>query len=214
MNTQLTTDISLAVKIIQQGRVVAFPTGTAYGLAVDALQGHALQRLRNLKQRSLQKTFTVFMHQELWEQFLELTVEEKEVLSSLKQNPFTLLVKPKSALAHIAQDGFIGLRVIDHPIMQQLAEAVDVPLTATSANKSEQSACYDPACLQEQFPSRIDLEPNEPHSAGETTYNLSLGLILDGGQLPSNQASTIAQIDHGEVTIIRQGSLLARQIKV
>lgn len=199
---QSTQDLPIIVRAIKQGRVVAFPTGTAYGLAVDALQGHSLQRLRHLKRRPQEKSFSVFIKETLWKKFLQLTGEENALLRQMSGQPLTLLVKPKPSLAHLTQDGLIGLRVIDHPLMQKLAAAVPLPLTATSANISGQDPCFAPACIQQQFPGKIDA----------TTYDLSLAVILDAGELPKRPPSTIAKLVNGQVAVLREGAISAAAI--
>lgn len=191
-----TTDVTKAAKIIQEGRIVAFPTGTSYGLAVNALFGHGLQRLRNIKKRPAEKTFSVFMKESLWETYLALTDEERDILRRFSHTALTLLVRPKDLLEHLAQDGFIALRVIDHEIMQSLADTTAVPLTATSANISGQEAIYNPDEIEAVFPGKDG-----------TTYDLSLGCILDGGNLQQGAMSTIAKYENGKFVIVRQGSL-------
>ena len=193
---KVTTDVTSAAAYIRSGRVVAVPTGTSYGLAADALQGWAWQRLRNLKERPDEKTFTVFMRDELLPRYIDISREERDFLTEHQQKPVTLLVKPQESLAHLAQDGRVGLRVIDHPLMQQLAEAVDVPLTATSANKSGKEACLSPASITAAFPST---------SEEGTSYHLSLAAILDGGELAPKKPSTILRIDDGQIAVIRDG---------
>ena len=194
-----TTDVSSAAEYIRDGRIVAFPTGTSYGLAVDALQGHALQRLRNTKKRPEEKTFTIFLDESLWDQYLDITQAEKNILHRYANTALTLLVKPKEPLMHIAQDGLVGLRVIDHPVMAELAEKAGVPLTATSANVSGQDACYDEECIERSFPGKVG-----------TTYDLSLACILDGGDLRPGLVSTIAKLKNGELEIVRQGALMLK----
>jgi L-threonylcarbamoyladenylate synthase len=196
MDIPLIQDVDNACTYIAQGRVVAFPTGTAYGLAVDALQGHALQRLRNLKKRSKEKTFTIFLVQELWKTYLDLSDNDREILSKYENSALTLLVTPKEPLMHLAQDGTIGLRIIDHPVMAELAGKTRVPLTATSANISGEEACYDPEHVRVSFPNQDG-----------TTYDLSLACILDGGKLKDGAISTIAKLENGKIVIVRQGSL-------
>jgi len=191
-----TTDISYAVQTILEGRIVAFPTGTSYGLAVNALSGHAIQRLRNLKKRPKEKTFTIFMKEALWDEYLALTDEERNILHRFSHTALTLLVRPKTPIEHIAQDGRIGLRVIDNEIMQQLADRTNLPLTATSANISGEDAIYNPEQIGAAFPAKDG-----------TTYDLSLGCILDGGNLQPGNMSTITRFEDGAFTIIRQGSL-------
>lgn len=188
-----------ALEPLREGRLVAFPTGTAYGLAADAQQGFALQRLRNLKHRPTKKSFTVFLKETLWDNFFELTPEEKKLLQANQNQPLTLLVRPKPSLEHLAQENRIGLRVIDHPLMQSLADEFSGPLTATSANKSGEEPCYSPDAIEKTFPWLIDQH---------NTYDLSLAAIIDAGELPPNPPTTIARLDGEKVTIIRQGSLL------
>lgn len=207
MYAPITTDITHAVRIIQQGRVVAFPSGTSYGLAVDALQGHALQRLRNLKQRQADKTFSILLKNQLWDTYFAMTDEEKNMLKKYDGKALTLLVRPKGLLDHLAQDGKVGLRVVDHPLLHAFVEALDVPITSTSANVSGQDPCYTTACVVKTFPGKIDPATPGYERAGDTTYDLSLGCILDGGNLEPERISTVAQIDHGKIHIIRKGVL-------
>lgn len=199
MYISITKNIEEAARYIQDGRIVAVPTGTAYGLACDALQGHALQRLRILKQRPQEKTFTVFLRDELIHRYFEISEEEQNLWKKYRGQPLTLLLKPKPALEHLAQDGRVGLRMIDHSLMKELSESVDVPLTATSANISGAAPAYTPEEILTQFKSTSD-----PFN---TTYDLSLAAILDAGPLPQNPPTTIAKIEDGEIKIIRQGSL-------
>lgn len=209
MYVSITKDVGEAVRFVKEGRIIAVPTGTAYGLACDALQGHALQRLRILKQRPQEKTFTVFLKNSLISPYFVISRDEQELWEKFQGQPLTLLLKPKPALEHLAQDGRVGLRMIDHPLMQQLANAVEVPLTATSANLSGANPSYSPEEILRQFlnivaPARRTggLDPTRG-----TTYNFSLAAILDGGALSQNPPTTIAKLKNGRIEIIRQGSL-------
>ena len=137
------------------------------------------------------------MAEALWETYLELSPLERVFLQQHAGAALTLLVQPSASLAHLAHEGKIGLRVIDHPLMQALAESTQVPLTATSANSAGEPACYDVHCISAAFPGKQD-----------TTYELSLGCILDGGTLLSKSASTVAQLTDSGVRIIREGALV------
>lgn len=187
-----------AVEIVRQGRIVAFPTGTAYGLAVSAVQGFALQRLRNLKKRPEEKTFTICLKPSAWDEYLLLSYAERSLLEGLIGQSLTVLVRGKPRLEHLLQDGRIGLRVTDHPLMAGFVEAVGVPITATSANMSGKPPCFSPEMIQRCFPGLRD----------ETTYDLSLGGIIDGGRLPECAPSTMIRLEpsNKEVEIVRQGA--------
>ncbi len=109
----------------------------------------------------------------------------------------TLLVRPKPLLSHLAQDGLVGLRMIDHALMQQLADVLRRPLTATSANIAGEESAYTPGEVSRAFPGKDG-----------TTYDLSLGCILDGGELTRGTMSTVAKMERGALSVIRQGSLV------
>ncbi len=205
MRIPVTTDIDYAVNIICQGRLVAFPTGTSYGLAADGGQGFALQRLINLKKRPADKSFTVCLNETLWDRYLILNEIERGIMTALQGQRVTILLRPQAALAHLAQEGRVGVRLIDHPLMQKFIDVLPVPVTATSANISGQSACLDPACILATFPGQAD----------DTTYDLSLGAILDGGKLKESLPSTIIIIhqDESRIEIVRSGALLTAKLQ-
>jgi L-threonylcarbamoyladenylate synthase len=194
--------LTQAKHFIQSGRVVAFPTGTTYGLAADVSQGFALQRVRNLKRRPTEKTFTVFLTPSLYNQYFKLNPSDQQALAILVEQPVTVLLEPRSNLIHLAQDGLVGLRLIDHSLMRQLADITQLPLTATSANQSGQPACLSPACFSQQFPREV----------ASHAYDLSLAGYLDAGTLPSSKPSTIIRLKHLGYEIVRPGSLTALQL--
>jgi tRNA threonylcarbamoyl adenosine modification protein (Sua5/YciO/YrdC/YwlC family) len=205
----ITKDIALATKYILDGRLVAFPTGTSYGLAANALDGYALQRLSNLKERPDDKAYTVFLADEMWPTHLNLTSEEKKFLADMPNEPLTLLVKPKPSIEHLAKDNLVGLRVIDHPLMSKLAEESQLPLTATSANKTEAPPCLSVDCITSAFPGLLpdeQLQEKDPRGASGTTYDLSLAAIIDAGKLSSSKPSTIVKFTRGRLQIIRPGA--------
>lgn len=190
------SDSAKAIPYIQEGRIVALPTGTSYGLAADALQGNALQRLRNLKKRPQDKVFTVFLRLEILSAYFITTPAEDMLIHRLTGKPVTILLRPTKALEHIAHNGLVGLRLIDHPLMQQLADLANVPLTATSANLAGQPPCHTPDCIRQAFPWQIE----------DATYDLSLAAILDAGELPPSSSSTILKQDADSLKVIRPGA--------
>ncbi|MEX1112240.1 MAG: L-threonylcarbamoyladenylate synthase [Candidatus Andersenbacteria bacterium] len=205
MKPEIINDIEEAVRLVQEGRVVAFPTGTSYGLAADALQGHALQRVRNLKQRPEEKTFTVCLNEDRWDEFFEISADERAFLTTHAGRSFTLLLSPKEPLKHLAQDGRVGLRMVDHPTMEEFVRAAQVPLTATSANIAGGIPSASPQEVQDTFSWLLDPSDKLIQRAGPTTYDLSLAAILDGGTLEPDKQSTIVRHVEGKWQVVRQG---------
>ena len=205
MYCKISQDPAEVIPYLNEGRLIAFPTDTSYGLAANALRGFALQRVRNLKRRPADKPFSVFMAERLWPEFLLLTDPERQFITKLTNQPVTILVKPVPDLSHLAQDGLLALRMIDHPLMRELASLSPVPLTATSANPAGKSPALSPKQIQAYFPGRVD----------DTTYDLSLAAILDAGTLPDSPPSTIVYLEpkNNTIEIIRPGKISVEQIR-
>ena len=84
----------------------------------------------------------------------------------------------------IVQDGR-GVRCPDHPLVQSLATAVG-PIATTSANLSGQPT---------------------PHTAEEAASSFpDVHLVIDGGRLQA-PASTVVEVSHDRLTILRQGAV-------
>lgn len=186
--------LSRVLSILNRGEVVAFPTGTTYGLAVNALNADALKRLTDLKGRAAEKVYALLLPAEGVDQFVELRPQESSALQTFANVPLTLLVKPKPPLAHLAKDGFVGVRTADHPFTKELAKEIKFPITATSANTSGNTPAYSVDELIKAFPQESFM-------------------AVDGGVLPQRPPSTIAKWTGSNWEIIREGGLKPFEIK-
>jgi L-threonylcarbamoyladenylate synthase len=129
-----------AVRALEQGELVVFPTDTLLGLAARAADPTAVARLVRAKARPGTQALSAAVS----------SVEEIEPLGLLSRpgrefarrrlpGPYTLLLRPTSEArrrlaAPIAGGATIGLRVPDHPVARELARRVG-PIVATSANR-------------------------------------------------------------------------------
>lgn len=180
--------VSRVISLLARSQVVAYPTGTSYGLGVNALDQHALEKLSAIKQRAEDKAYTVLLPGARPERFVLWTEEERRAFDRLKDRPLTILVRPTKALEHFAKDGRVGIRTPDHPFTRELARALPFPVTATSANSSGEPAAQSPEDLATL--------------AGNTRLH-----VVDGGTLPARLSSTVARKDDGTWTIIRRGDV-------
>lgn len=181
--------IARVVSLLTQGKIVAFPTGTSYGLGVNALDTEALQRLNALKQRPADKAYTVLLPDREPERFVAWSDTEKRAFASLRDRPLTILVTPTQATEHLARDGRLGVRTPDHPFTHELVSLTTFPVTATSANFSG----GEPACtlreIEETLASRVSLT------------------VVDGGSLARRLPSTVAAYDGARWQIVRKGEV-------
>jgi len=185
--------IKRAVKIIKNGGVVAFPTDTAYGLAVDALSEEAIGKLFIIKQR-VQKPLPVIVDSEkMLGQIAEVTSKEKKLIKKYWPGALTIIFKKKKTVPPFLTLGLptIGARVPDSAVALALVKAYGKPLSSTSANITGQGNCYNAECVSRMFrdsESRPDL-------------------ILDAGELPEVPVSTVVQLDDKGIEVIRQGAV-------
>lgn len=190
-------DLNRAVAVLNRGGVVAFPTETYYGLAVDPLNPLALNHLFSLKQRDISKPILTL-------------VDDRASLSSLAQDipiiyeplmkefwpgPLTLIFQARLNLPTLLTAGTstIGVRHSSHPFARQLLRAFGRPLTATSANISGYAAAVDAYEVKTQFGSKIDV-------------------VFDGGRTPGTVGSTIIGLEGDRLKLIREGVIPYRDI--
>ena len=184
------TDLKKAVALLKEGGVVAFPTETYYGLAVDPYNPLALNLLFTLKQRDTAKPILTLADSR--ESLLSLAQEIPALYEPLMRTfwpgPLTLIFQARLNLPALltANTSTIGVRQSSHPFARQLLRAFGGPLTATSANISGKAAATDAYQVRAQFGSRIDM-------------------IFDGGTTPGNLGSTIVRHEEGELLLVRQG---------
>jgi L-threonylcarbamoyladenylate synthase len=193
-------DLNRAVAVLNSGGVVAFPTETYYGLAVDPFNPLALNHLFTLKQREISKPILTLVDDR--ESLLVLVQSVPAVYSALMDTfwpgPLTLIFQAKLNLPALLTAGTstIGVRQSSHPFARQLLRAFGKPLTATSANISGRSAAIDAYEVKAQFGSKIDL-------------------IFDGGKTPGIGGSTIVGLEGDKPRLIREGVIpFAEIVKV
>ena len=130
--------IAEAAQILRAGGLVAFPTETVYGLAADAGQDAAVQRIFAAKGRP--DSHPLIVHVARPE---DATVFARDVpafaqrlMHAFWPGPLTLIVPAPSTQAPEVTGGTstVAVRVPDHAATRALCDACGWPLTATSAN--------------------------------------------------------------------------------
>lgn len=189
IDTQL---IERAVVVLKEGGLVAFPTESWYGLAVDPLNKKALERLFAVKQRPESKPIPVLVGNR--KQLHLLVREVPSCYSLLMQTfwpgPLTLVFPARVDVpaSLTAGTGTVALRHSSHPVAARLAAGFGGPITATSANISgaaPQTTAQDVAAC----------------------FKSDLDMILDGGRTPGGRASTVVSCLGGTVSCLREGQI-------
>ncbi len=125
---------------IRQGKVIAFPTETLYGLAVDALNPMALSRLMSIKQRDPIQTVSVLVSDQkmLFQLVANLSEVAQQLIDTYWPGPLTLILPALSGLPLqiVSSKGGVGVRISSDSIANALIKEVGGPITCTSANTS------------------------------------------------------------------------------
>ena len=179
-----------AVRALRGGQLVAYPTDTLYGLAADPRLASAVKRLFQAKRRPLEAAVPLIgADLEQVEAYAgPLTPLGRRLADQFWPGPLTLIIAAAPALDRrlLAGGESVAVRVPDHAVARALAERLDHPVTATSANRTGEPA---------------------PMNAAEaaTALGSAIALVLDAGPTEGSVPSTIIDARGDEPVLIRAG---------
>jgi L-threonylcarbamoyladenylate synthase len=181
-----------AVEILRRDGVLAFPTDTLYGLAVDPRSERAIEKLYLIKRRSVDQGIPLIAADEaqLLQAGAVLSPLAARLAARFWPGPLTILVPAWPALtpALLAGRSQVAVRVPDHPVAHALAAAFGYPLTSTSANRSGHPATQIPAEVVAALGADLDG-------------------IVDAGVCPGGPPSTIVDVCDGALRLVRAGAV-------
>lgn len=149
-----------AVKLLNNGGVIAYPTETVYGLGCDPLNFQAVSHLCGIKQRSLAKGLILIASRV--EQILPYVAVRRSSLAPLTHThkiPTSWII-PASEYCPAWLRGLhtgIAVRITSHPVARQLCDLAGYPLVSTSANLSQHPPARNPLSIQKCFSGKIDM---------------------------------------------------------
>jgi L-threonylcarbamoyladenylate synthase len=195
--------IAQAVKLLQRGELVAFPTETVYGLGADASRDDAVARIFAAKGRPSDHPLIVHIAgaDALARFAAGVPPFAQRLIDAFWPGPLTLILPRRhgTATAAAAGQSSIGVRCPAHPAMQSLLRAcatADPPiagLAGPSANKFGRVSPTTAAHVQAEFGDAL--------------------LVLDGGPCQVGIESTIVDCTRGRPVLLRPGMLDMRQLE-
>lgn len=183
--------IEQAVDILRAGGVVAYPTDTLYGLAVDPRRDEAVRKLFEVKGRDLTAAIPLIAKDLAQaERVAVLGDAERRLAAAFWPGPLSIVapVRPGISSLVLAGGHSVAVRVPAHPVAVSLAAAFGFCLTATSANLSGEAGTADPAAVARSLSGRIDV-------------------VLDEGPAPGGPPSTIVEVRDGRPVLVRAGAI-------
>ncbi len=191
-------DISKAKYLLKQGKLVAIPTETVYGLAGNAFDSDAIASIFSTKNRP--SFDPLIVHVAGYGHALKLTKNVPEFAENLAAKywpgPLTLLLKRKKNIPDLVTSGLdtVGIRMPHHSLTRKLLNSIDFPLVAPSANPFGYVSPTTPHHVADQLGDKIDY-------------------ILDGGDCAIGIESTIVGFENDQVTVHRLGGISVDDIE-
>lgn len=186
-----------AVRVLRQGGVVAYPTETFYGLAVDPTNTVAVSTLYDLKKRDPDKALTYLIPDQssLYPFVRSIPEVYSALMAAFWPGPLTLVFEAneKCIVPVKKDDNSLAIRISSSPVAQAFCQQWGDIITASSAN--------------------ISGEP--PLSTAEDVKKLwgdSIDYILDGGNTQGGKPSTIVKYGAAGLSIVREGVIPAGTI--
>ena len=181
-----------AIDALKEGKPVAFPTDTVYGLGVAVEYADSPKAVYDLKNRGTDKPIAWLVEgpEALDVYGLDVPERAKELASAYWPGALTVIVKASDAVppAFRAPNGTIGLRMPDNETALRLIRVVG-PIATSSANVTGDEA---------------------PRVASEIDSDLAARVMVigDDGAVASGVASAVLDCSQGKTTIVRQGAIM------
>ena len=173
-----------AVKVLQSGGVILYPTDTVWGLGCDATNSKAIDKISAIKGREQGKSLIVLVNSiDMVYRYVESVPEIAPQLIEVADQPLTIVYPKAVGLAPNlpAEDGSIGIRVVNHPFCNMLISRFKRPIVSTSANLSGEET---PACFKDisaQIVKMAEWCADAALEEGSTGKASSVILLGDGG---------------------------------
>jgi len=181
-----------AVAALRQGRLVAYPTESWYGLGADVLNEQALAEVYRVKGRPFKKPLLVLVRDcdQLGLLVSHIPPPYQALMRHFWPGPLSLVFPAQAGLSPIltAGSGTVAIRYTSCLVAGELLCRFGGPITGTSANISGTKPC---------------------RSAGEVEKNLNNSMVslLDGGTTPGGAGSTLVSWENNRLVCLRRGQI-------
>jgi len=181
--------IVFASAFLKKGGLVIYPTETCYGLGADATNLKAVKKIIRVKGRKSSKFIPIIISDmKMAERYIVLNNDIKKLMRKFMPGPLTLVAKKKRMKTKTLLGGF---RIPSNKLALGLVKKFGKPVTATSANISDNKPIYKIKEIKRVFLGRVDL-------------------IIDAGSLPRKRPSTVFDVSGRK--IIRKGRISKKDV--
>jgi L-threonylcarbamoyladenylate synthase len=181
-----------AAAMLREGKLVAFPTETVYGLGADARSDEAVKKIFQAKGRPSDNPLIVHIgkREQLDELVSTLPDAGRVLIERFWPGPLTLILPHRGTVAPSVTAGLhtVGVRMPSHPVALALLQEAGLPVAAPSANRSGRPSPTEAEHVWEDLAGKID------------------GL-LDGGPAGVGVESTVVDVTEKVPILLRPGGI-------
>lgn len=197
LKSDIASDLDCAATLLQQGKLVAVPTETVYGLAADATNAEAVRKIFLAKGRPADHPLIVHLHDAsaMTNWATQIPESAYQLAAAFWPGPLTLLLPKAEHVDACVTGGLdsIGLRVPAHPVLLQLLTRAKLAVAAPSANPYKRLSATSAQQVLDTMAGKIDA-------------------VLDGGDCEFGLESTIVSLISEKVQVLRAGPISAEAI--
>lgn len=192
--------IDQVVEALRSGAVMLYPTDTVYAIGCDLNSKSGVERVRKLKQMSNDKPLT-FLCPSLSDiaQYAVVSDSAYRIMRNLIPGPYTFLLPTTKLVPKLVMSPkrkTTGIRVPDHRVCQALLNAMGNPLISTSAHVPVDD---------ETIPVKVRDPENLSLAELFASMDRLVDVILDTGEEPFYEVSTILDLTNDEPSVVRKG---------
>lgn len=190
-------DIAQAIALLKAGEIVAIPTETVYGLAADATDSAAIQKIFSAKNRPSDHPLIVHIDalDKISDWFEAVPPRAQQLMERFWPGPLTIVLPKRNTVNDLITGGAptVALRMPQHPIMREIIRQLGHAIVAPSANAHQK------------------ISPTHPTHVLKT-LNGKIAAIIDDGICAVGIESTIIDLSKPVPTILRPGPITAAMI--
>lgn len=191
-------DIAEAGKMIAEGKLVAFPTETVYGLGANALNEKAVRNIYLAKGRPSDNPLIVHIaeKEDIVPLVKEVTPKAKALIDAFFPAPLTIILNKSDKVGKVVSGGLdtVAVRMPKNEIARKLIKASGCPIAAPSANTSGLPSPTRVKYVIDDMMGKIDG-------------------IIDGGDCEYGVESTVITLATDVPTLLRPGAITKEMIE-
>jgi L-threonylcarbamoyladenylate synthase len=191
-SSDLEAELQEAVDMLNKGFLVVIPTETVYGLAANAFNEEAVNKIYSTKGRPSNNPLIVHLKSSGDLELVAKDIPKTAYLlaSHFWPGPLTLILPKTKSISDAVTAGYdtVAVRVPNHPMTLSLLERLNFPLVAPSANRTNH------------------ISPTKPEHVMNSLGN-HCPMILNGGACQRGLESTIVGFEGERAILYRQGAI-------